>query len=220
MSNRLIGVLCAVVLVSCDGAPNTAQSFLVVFVVESDPGVRLGGARVFVDGNPIGETNSNGSVQTKIYRRPGLQVRVEHDCPDGHEGPSEPKMLRLWEFEGVDSPDPLTMEISLRCRPEKRLVVFVVRTKNGPHLPVLLNGESVARTNGAGVAHFSAWGAVGTEYLIELDTEGRPGIVPQSPTHLFAAPDAHEIFVVHQSFDVARQSPGRDHRRKRITKIE
>ncbi len=217
---RLIAAMGGFVLASCNGPSNTALTFPIAFAVESDPGVRLGGARVFVDGDPIGETDSNGLLQAKVYRRPGLQVTVEHDCPDGHEAPLGPKVFRLREFEGVDPSGPLTMEISLRCRPEKRLVVFVVRAKKGPYLPVLLNGESVARTNGSGVAHFSVWAAPGTDYLVELDTRERSRIIPQSPTHLFTVPDADEIFVVNQSFDLAKQSRRPDHRPKRITKIE
>lgn len=220
MRARLIAAVGGVVLASCNGASNAALTFPIAFVVESDPGVGLRGARVFVDGNSIGETDSNGLLQTKVYRRSGLQVTVEHDCPDGHEAPVRPKVLRLREFEGVDPSGPLTMEVSLRCRPEKRLVVFVVRAKKGPYVPVLLNGESVARTNGSGVAHFSVWAAPGTDYLVELDTRERARIIPQSPTHLFTAPDADEIFVVNQSFELAKRSRRPDHWRNRITKIE
>ncbi len=220
VTSWLTVVLAAAALASCEGAPNAARSFAVVFVVESDPGVRLSRVQVFADGKPMGETDSKGLVQAKIYGQPGQRSRIEHDCPDGHEVPAEPKTLRLRKFEGIDASRPLAMEITLRCRPMKRLAAFIVRAKNGPDLPVLLDGESVARTNGFGVAHFSIWSAAGTEYLIELDTTEHPRLLPRFPTHPFTLPDADEIFVVNQSFDVENEPRPRGHRRARITKIE
>ncbi len=213
-------VLSVAALVSCERRPNFERPFAVIFVVESDPGVRLRGTLVSVDGDPAGESDSNGLVRTKIYGAPGQRLRIKHDCPDGHEGPSEPKILRLRRFEGIDGSEPVAMEITLRCEPTKRLAVFIVRAKNGPDVPVLLNGERVARTNGSGVAHFSTWGATGTDYRVELDTREHSHLLPELPTHLFTLPDANEIFVVNQSFGVKSKARRRRHRRTRITKIE
>jgi hypothetical protein len=147
-------------------------------------------------------------------------LRIEHDCPDGHEAPSKPKILRLRRFEAFDGSEPDAMEITLRCEPTKRLAAFIVRAKNGPDLPVHLNGERVALTNGSGVAHFSTRGAPGTDYTVELDTREHPQLLPQLPTHLFTLPDADEVFVLNQSFDVKSEPRRRGHRRARITKIE
>ncbi len=216
----LITVLGVAVLVSCERRPNSARPFAVIFVVESDPGVRLRRALVSVDGDPAGESDSNGVVRTTLYGAPGQRLTIKLDCPDGHEGPSEPKILRLRRFERIGGPEPAAMEITLRCEPTKRLAVFIVRAKNGPDLPVLLNGERVARTNRSGVAHFSTWGATGTDYTVELDTREHPQLLPQLPKHLFTLPDADEICVLNQSFDVKSEPRRRGHRRARITKIE
>jgi len=216
----LMTVLSVAALVSCETRPNSARPFDVIFAVESDPGVRLRGMLVSVDGDPAGESDSNGLVRAKIYGAPGQRLRIKHDCPDGHEGPSEPKVLRLRRFEGIDGSEPAAMEIKLWCEPTKRLAVFIVRAKNGPDLPVLLDGERVARTNGSGVAHFSTWGATGTDYTVELDTREHPHLLPRLPLHLFTLPDADEIFVVNQSFEVKSEAQRRRHRRTRITKIE
>jgi len=213
-------VLGIAALMSCEGPASSLRSFGLVFVVESDPGVRLGGADVFVNGAPIGKSDSNGLLQTSIGPQSGLRLRIEHDCPVGYEDPREPKILALRKFEGLDASGPLAMEITLRCRPEKRLAAFVVRAKNGPDLPVILDGKRVALTNRSGVAHFSAWGAAGTEYVVELDTREHPRMVPRLPTHLFTLPDADEIFFVNQSFDVEKEPKRRGRRRVRITKIE
>ena len=216
----LIVALSAVALTSCEGLPNALRPSAVVFVIESDPGVRLPRTHVFVDGKRVGESDSAGLLRTQIYGQPGQRLGIEHDCPDGYEAPSEPKILRLRKFEGVDRSGPLAMEITLRCRPMKRLAAVIVRAKNGSGLPVLLDGQSVARTNGSGVAHFSIRGAAGTEYAVKLDTGERPWLLPQFPTQLITLPDADEIFVVNQSFDVRKEPGHRGRRRTRIIKIE
>ncbi len=216
----LVVALSGAALASCEGPPNAARPFAVVFAIESDPGVRLPRTHVFVDGKRVGESDAAGLLRTQIYGQPGQRRRIAHDCPEGHEAPPEPKILRLRKFEGIDSSGPLAMEITLRCRPMKRLAAVIVRAKNGSGLPVLLDGESVARTNGSGVAHFSVRGAAGTEYTVELDTGERPRLLPQFPTQLITLPDADEIFVVNQSFDVRKEPGHRGHRRARIIKIE
>jgi len=213
-------VFAAAALTSCEGSTNAMQSFDVVFRVESDPGVRLGGARVFVDGESIGETRSDGLLGAELYGRSGQRLRIEHDCPEGYEAPSQPKLLRLRSFHGIDASGSLAMEITLRCRPEKRLAAFIVRAKNGPGIPVLLDGERVARTNGFGVAHFSAWGAAGTELTVQFDTSAQPELRPQLQTRLFTLPDADEIFVIDQSFAPVEQHRKSKRRRTKITKIE
>jgi len=207
-------------LVSCEDHRSAVRSFALVFMVESDPGVPLGRAHVFVNGAPVGQTDSNGLVHTSVDGRSGPRLRIEHDCPDGYEEPPKPKVVVLRRFKGVDASGPIAMEITLRCRPEKRLAVFVVRASNGPHLPVLLDGRRVARTNSSGVAHFFAWGPARTEYVVELDTRDYPRMAPQLPTHLFTLPDADEIFVVSQSFELEAEPTRRGRRRTRITKIE
>jgi len=210
----------SVALASCERPPAAERPFSVVFVVESDPGVRLPRTHVFVDGEPVGESNSDGWIDTKINGQLGQQLRISYECPDGHEAPSELKTLRLRKFEGVHRSQPHAMEITLRCRPLKRLAAFVVRASKGPDLPVLLDGERVARTNGWGVAHFSVRGAPGTEYTVELGTAEHPELLPRSPTHLFNLPDADEIFVINQVFNVEKKPRRRGRRRTRITKIE
>jgi hypothetical protein len=216
----VIVVLSSAALASCERLPVAERPFSVAFVVESDPGVRLPRSHVFVDGEPVGESNSDGRVETEIHGQPGQQLRISHDCPDGHEAPSESKALRLRKFAGVVRSQPHAMEITLRCRPLTRLAAFVVRASNGPHLPVLLDGERVARTNRSGVAHFSIRGAPGTEYTVEIGTGERPRLLPRSPTHLFILPDADEIFVINQVFDAEREPRRPARRRTRITKIE
>lgn len=220
MTRWLALVVMVAALASCVEAPPAKRPFAVIFVVESDPGVLLGKAEVFIDGESIGVSDFEGRLHATIYGQAHEQVRVDHECPEGHRAPSRPKVLKLRHLEDAHASGSLSLEITLRCRPEQRLAVFVVRAKNGSGLPVLLDGENVAQTNESGVAHFSTWGAPGTEYVIELDTTEHPRLLPQFPTHLFALPNADEIFMVDQSFDLENERQRRRHRRPRITKIE
>ncbi len=216
----LILLFTACVSTSCQAAPVSAPAIDMVFAVESDPGLRLGQARISVDGRVLGETDSKGLLHTKVYGRPGQQLRVEHDCPDGHDAPSEAKLLRLRSFEGLGEQDSGALEITLKCRPQKRLAVFIVRAKNGADLPVLLDGQIVAQTNASGVAQFSTSAIAGTDFIVELDTRNQPKLRPQRPSHLMTLPDTDEVFVVNQSFDLRKEPKRRGSRPTRITKIE
>ncbi|MGB5694642.1 MAG: hypothetical protein WBM46_03230 [Polyangiales bacterium] len=213
-------IVLTIELLSCDPTTNETKSFAVTLIVESDPGVGLGGARVVVGGEPVGESDSTGRVQTRVFGRVGQRLSIEHECPSGHEAPPEPATLRLREFRAIDASGSPAVEMTLTCRPTKRIAAFIVRAKNGSDLPVLLDGQSVARTNASGVAHLSTSGRPDTEYVIELDTRDHPRLSPQRPKHLFVLPDADEIFILDQAFDVEPRPWRSARRRPRIIKIE
>lgn len=219
LSHHLGIALSVASLTSCARPTSAERTFSIVFVIESDPGVRLRATPVFIDGDHVGESDSNGLVRATVRGESRRRLRIEHDCPDGHEAPSPRRTLRLREFEGLDG-EPVAMEITLRCEPTHRLAAFVIRAKNGADLPVLLNGEQVARTNGSGVAHFSVRALPGADYKVELDARERPSVLPGLPMRLFTQPDADEIFVINQSFEVKSDPRRRGPRRARITKIE
>jgi hypothetical protein len=218
ISSSLV-VLAAVMFLSCQHAATEVSSSTVVFSVESDPGVGVVGARVLIDGIEAGVSDQRGMLTVVVKRRLGQRLIVEHECPDGYRNAPAPKPLTLRRFQAVTS-DALPIEVTLQCRPEKRIGVFVIRSNSGPGLPVLLDGRAVSLTNASGVAHFSVLGAPGTEYLVKLDTSRRPRFTPQSPSHQLLLPDADEIFVVNQLFDFKAERRDRRPRRARITKIE
>lgn len=220
LTQLCILTVAAGVLASCQARSAPTPRIEVVFVVESDPGLRLGNVHVAFEGKPLGKTDADGLLRAKVDGKPGQRFKVAHVCPLGHVAPSAPKFLRLRRFDGTGESQSEALQITLRCKPEKRFAVFIVRAKNGADLPVLLNGRTVAQTNSSGVAQFSTSARPGTDFVVELDTRSRPQLSPQRPTHLRMLPDADEIFVVDQSFD-RRKAPRRRRRpRSRITKIE
>lgn len=220
LRRRWLLIIAFGVWVACQSPSASPPAVEVVFAVQSDPGLPLSKVHVFVDGQAVGQTDANGLVRTNIDGKQVRRFKVEHDCPDGHLAPAAPKFVRLRSFDPVADTQSEALRITLKCQPEERQAVFIVRANNGADLPVLLNGQTVARTNPSGVAHFSASAPPGTDFIVELDTGSRPQLIPQRPKHWRTLPDADEIFVVNQSFELRKTPRRRGRQRTRITKIE
>lgn len=220
MSNWTIVLVSALALASCSDNRSVTRPFSILFIVVSDPGLPLQGVNVFVDGKSIGKTDANGAVHGEVLAVPGTSLRIAQQCPEDHRATEDSKSMRVRHFESVDESAPSAIQVTLRCKPLRRLAVFIVTARNGPNLPVLIDGHAAGRTNELGVAQISRWGVPGTEYALEIDTSANPRLLPRSPVHAFTLPDAHEIFVVNESFQL--QEPRRTRRkgRARITKIE
>lgn len=187
-------------------------------VVESDPGIYLEGVPVRVDGLAVGRTSRAGALRTTLSSRAGRVVRVEHECPRGHAQPSSQKLLRLKAYRSGETPE--SIELKLVCRPTTRVGAFLVHAIGGPGLPVLLNGQVIARTSEHGIAHFSASGTAGTEYHVQIDASGSPNLMPRRTSHVFVLPDSHELFAVDQVFETRTGGGRARFRRPRILKIE
>ena len=220
MSNWTIALASALTLVSCTNSRSVARPFSIVFIVESDPGLPLQGVNVLVDGKSIGKTDSNGSVRAEVLAIPGARLRIEQQCPEDYRAAEDSKSIRARRFETVEEAAPSTIQMTLKCKPLRRLAVFIVTARGGPDLPVLIDGHNAGRTNELGVAQISRWGVPGTDYALEIDTREDPRLLPRSPVHVFTLPDAHEIFVVNESFQLQERRRSGHRRRARITKIE
>ena len=205
---------------ACRDGARRARNIAIELVAESDPGARLPGVRVHVDGKPVGVTGTDGSLEFRVRSSPDRLLKIEHDCPPAYLPPSRVKHLRLRPLGGLQSSDFVALQVTLECRPEKRLAVFIVRAQNGPNLPVKLDGRVAAETSSSGVAHLFVSGTPGSEHSIEIDTMQQPPLMPRSPVHHFTLPDAHEVFVVNQSFEVRPAASRTRSRRARILKIE
>ena len=220
----MIRCLCLVLGVAgatgCGQSSASRQLVVLDFAVESDPGAPLAGVSIAVDGKPVGQSGATGSLRATISATLGQRIRIEHDCPQGYRDPSEPKMIRLGHYRSIGGHSPPPIQLAIRCPPTNRLAVIVVRADNGADLAVLLNERFMARTNAAGVAHFSTSAPPGTELRVTLDTSEQPSLVPRSPTRIVTMPDVHETFVIDQSFETAKRHPRKRRRRPRIIKIE
>ncbi|MFW2387224.1 MAG: hypothetical protein ACN4G0_02740 [Polyangiales bacterium] len=220
MNRFLLLAIAVAAIPACSAKHQTRSATSVTFVVESDPGLHLAGVKVYLEGRPLGETDSTGSLTAEISDRVGSALRLEHDCPTGHEVASGSRLLRLRPFGGVDTSNAGPLQITLRCRPLQRRAVFIVRATNGDDLPVLLDGEIVARTNSSGIAHFSTSAPPETDFLVQLDTRDRPDLRPKTPGHLRALSTSDQIFLIDQSFEQRTESRRKRFQKKKISKIE
>jgi hypothetical protein len=220
MNRLLLLAIGVVAMTACSAKHQTRSAAPITFVVESDPGLRLAGVKVYLEGRPLGHTDSTGSLTAEISDRAGSPLRLEHDCPTGHEVASDSRLLRLRPFGGVDASSAGPLQITLRCRPLHRRAVFIVRATNGDELPVLIDGEVVARTNSSGIAHFSTSAAPETDFLVQLDTRDRPELRPKTPGHLRALSTGDQIFLIEQSFERRAESRRKRFQKKKIIKIE
>ena len=217
--SRIEGVASVVLaLFGCRGAPVSPAPTALEIRVESDPGVPLRDVAVEVDGRPVGRTDGRGSVKTTLVVSPGSTIRVEPGCPDRHESSATTRVLHLRDYQAGGSSPPI--EVRVFCRPSVRTAAFVVRARNGPGLPVLLDEKPVATTDDAGVAHFSATGPPGTEYVVRLDASRRPELLPRRATYPFTLHDRHSLFVIDQSFKVRKRTKSAPGSRRPIIKIE
>ena len=218
---RLIDAILLISLLTfgaaCQKDSTVVAPVFLEIVVEADPGVRLSAVPIRINGDEVGRTGPNGILRAPIFSEPGRVLRVAHDCPAGHRAPPEPSTVRMRRY---DANRPLPIQIRLGCRPLDRIAAFVIKANNGSGLPVRVNGELAATTNGSGVAHFSRSGPPGSEYLVELDARDRPTLLPRSAETLVRSPDSDELFVITQSFQSNDQPKKRRPRPHKIIKIE
>jgi hypothetical protein len=205
-------------LSACQSSPAALVPLGLEVAVQSDHGVRLSGVDVLIDGEVAGKTSKGGVLATVVWSRPGLSHRVEPECPSPKFESAVPTVLRFRSYSPDATQAPL--ELSLTCRPAERLAAFLVKAINGSGLPVLLNGEVVATTNEDGIAHFSASGRPGSEYLVQIDASEVPRLLPRTLSQAFVLPDSHELFVIEHSFELRPAAAQTRARRSRIIKIE
>ncbi len=213
MSLRAIILLSVVTATSCAVPEPVTPRFAVTFITESDPGVPLGGVDVRVDGEQAGRSTVDGIVQMYVTAPEGTKVTIDYTCPQGYRHPGTQSALLLRQFQAVDGDASGVLESRLSCPPKTRTAAFVVRADNGAGLPVMLNGEEVARTNERGIAHFAVAGEPQTEYRVQIDTGSKPRLKPQNPVQHFSLADEDALFTIGQEF----QLPAR--RVRRVFKI-
>lgn len=212
----LLAPLCTIPA-ACQQASGAGARVLLEIVVEADPGVRLRDIPIRVGEEQRGSTGADGTLQVQVTGVPGRVLQVAHECPAGHRPSPKGASIRMRRYHSDEAP---RIQVDLACRPIVRIAAFVVRAKNGPYLPVSVNGEPVATTNSSGVAHFSKSGHAGAEYLVEIDASGDPMLVPRFATKIVRLPDANELFVITPSFHSADPVKKPRRGRRRIIKIE
>lgn len=207
----LLGVVSA--LVACGAEPPPPQH-PVSFYLEADPGDELAGVEVFANGQSIGVSGDTGMLQALLTGTDGAAFEISWTCPEGHRAPEGTQSLRLREFQQLDPEAESGLSMTLGCPPTNRSAAFVVRTNGQANIPVLVNGEEIARTGPSGVAHVVLDAEPGTAFRVQLATVDQALLRPQNPSQTYTLGDADDVFVMNQDFESA-EPPRRVRRRPR-----
>lgn len=205
-----------ILVASCEGATDASHEIQLDIFVESDPGVPLSDVPVELSGHGVQRTSVAGTLKTSLNVTVGELVTLSPRCPEGFIG-EEPRTIRVRRTRHAAGFQRL--RVRLRCRPESRVAVFLVRALGDQPIEIFVDGEWAANTDAEGVAHLSRRAAAGTELHLELRPRG-PNVRPERISRMFTMPDSDEIFVVDESFrsPVSRRGPPRP--RPRIIRIE
>ncbi len=200
---RLLPML--VVLVASAGCGNVSNPPLPEFKfevkAESDPGVPVGGVTITRSGKEVGTTDATGKATLTFKGAEGDSFDLYIKCPTDYSSPMTPTSVRLSRLA-----DGKIMSGTVRCSPSKRKVVIAVRAEGGPNLPVMYFNREVARTDGAGAAHFFVTGKPGEQLQFTLDTSDKSNelLQPQNPNLTVLVKDQDDVYVVDQPFQKRR----------------
>jgi hypothetical protein len=183
-------------------AEEEAQSgFPVTFIANRDE--PLAGVVIHLEGgSSLGSTGTDGILRVTLTGKEGDAVPFRMQCPDGYRAPRDTLALTLRRFTGL-APEAAArgIEVSLECRPAKRLAALVLATGR-PGLSVLARGREIAETDQDGVAHALMSLAPNSTFRVVIDTTGNPRLRPKSPAMTLTVADQDEIFLIDQAFEV------------------
>ena len=213
MSRRWMPMLLLAFIGCGEEAPVVTPRHAVTFMAESDQGIPLAGVTVSANGQPLGQSDETGLIGAVLEGPTGTMMQIAYECPEGHEQPERPKPLVLTTFQTLDpEAGPRALEMNLECPPLQRWAALVVRTGQ-PDLPILIEDEEVARTDGSGVAHHIFRGAPNARYRVTISTEANPNLRPQNPRALVTLGDRSDTFVIEEAIE-ERQVRRRRRRRR------
>ena len=173
--------------------------FKVSIKVDSDPNHPLAGAHVLHQDKEVGLTQPDGRALVQLKGSEGDIAQLVIKCPDTNQQPP-PITVALRRLA-----DQKMAEYSIQCPPLVRRVVVGVRADNGPNLPVVFLGATVARTDASGAAHFALDVKPGEQFEVQLKTDDQPKLSPKNPTRSFVMPPRDEVVVFNQAFSLEKK---------------
>jgi len=166
--------------------------------VTGDVGHPLAGATVLRDTKELGATQADGSLLLSLNGTEGEAVDLTIRCPQNYESPKRPVSVTLVRFVDLSK----VPEYSAACAALERRVVVAVRAVNGANLPVKYLGNTVARTDVAGAAHFELAVRPNEPFAVTIDTteKGSDRLKPQNPSREFNVGAFEGIILFNQVF--------------------
>jgi hypothetical protein len=183
------------------GCSEEDARFPVVVTAETDDGQPLADLPVTVGKTPAGRTDATGHLKMRVVGKEGARVVVSVPTPKGYRAVSTSNAVVLRRLGNIDSSGghPLPIEHVVKFAPLQRQYAVLVRA-GIPGIPVETFGTKQAVTNEKGVASFLYEGTPGDELQVKLVTDGRPDLLPHSPTQSFLLATRAEAYLVKEHF--------------------
>jgi hypothetical protein len=239
--NLLVGfvALFALSLTACGGeekpkAPSTYQFPLEVSATDTN-GEPVAGAKVLVDGSPVGFTDRDGLFQAAFAEKRGAEVSVSVEPPEGYQltgEASKTQKMRLTENVTGEGMTKVPLEMQAQMASTKRDYLLWVDLKcdedslddgQCKDVPVTVDGEEVARTNEQGIAHVSLERVPGASVTVAVDTPEYEGddddekweMKPADPEWNLDLGTESEVLVIEKRFtDPAAAERAKDRARR------
>lgn len=202
-------LLAAISGISCV-SPETPPVVPILVTVVDDTGAPVEGARVFIDGNPEGDTDAQGAREARVLGPEGRGVSVQVRCPDGYRPIETPPLritCRFLHEMGSQKDRYIPLSARFTCGLAEQSWVLLVKTDGRDGLPVKALGDTVATTDRDGVAQVLLTGAPGEEMDVVIDTSEHPDLRPENPSRRVRVPAKKQILIFEQTFKQDRPNP-------------
>lgn len=189
------------------GCAQEESRFPVIVTTMTDDGQPLADLPVTVGKTPAGRTDAAGRLKMRVVGKEGARIVISVPTPKGYRatsGSNAVVLRRLGDIEGGGG-HPLPIEHVVKFSPLQRQYAVMVRA-GIPGIPIETFGTQQAITNDKGVAMFLYEGTPGDELQVKLVTDGRPDLMPHSPTQSFLLAQRSEAYLVKEHFTAMKKA--------------
>jgi hypothetical protein len=203
--------------------PLSALAIAIVVHAQTPSGDPVADLHAWADGRELGVTRADGDLDAPLRGREGQRVALSFACPVTHRTLDPRRELVLRTTQPLEGSKPAALAVAVRCAPIEHFAAVVVRA-SGPAvagLPVLVQGEPLARVARDGTAHVLVRVGARQPLRVMLDTRAAPQLRPANPVQTFELRDEDRLVLFEQRFGaVARTPPTRPPPRARPYRID
>jgi hypothetical protein len=196
----------AFALAACDKPEHRISNYPVLVRAYDDVGKPLQGLSVVARGRDLGTTEATGEKLFTLQGTEGQRVDLSATCPVGYDGPRERPLLLLKRLQSLEQQGVQPIELNLTCDAKQHLAMVAIRTGK-PGIPVLLRGQVVAQTSSSGTAHVFLKEDVGNAFQLQLDTQQKQELRPESPERIFNISQRDSFTIWDQPFEEEKKKP-------------
>ncbi len=169
----------------------------------------LPGVRIKLADEALGETDDEGLLNVVIRAHEGDILAVDAECPERFslvEAPATVLVHRVNTLGNAAGAEDRGLRTVVRCEPKLWEQLIIVRTEGASvgGLPVRLNGAEVGRLGAGGTTHLVVRGVEQRPWVITLNTDSRPDLIPQNPQLSASIDRTQTVIQLRQQFSVER----------------